>query len=76
MNATDLDSVGWGRMKSLVGLDATNLDSVGRSYYVACLEDALTNIDRARALVEGDVVDENHELPLIQAKLRDALEAS
>jgi hypothetical protein len=51
-------------------------ESVGRSYYCFCLEQALMAICHARALVEGDAVDTNHELPLIQRLLQEALEAS
>lgn len=58
-----------------VTIDVTSLNSVGRSYYCFCIEQALSAINQARALVNGDVIDSNHELPHIQRLLIDALEA-
>jgi hypothetical protein len=49
---------------------------LGRSYYCYCLESALSAIGQARALVKGDVVDENHQLAKIQGLIGDALDAS
>lgn len=57
-------------------LDTTELNSVGRSYYCFCLETALTAVTQARALVKGDVIDENHELGAIQRALTQALDVS
>lgn len=53
-----------------------DLNAVGRSYYIFCLEQALANIKQARALVKGDVTDSNHELSTIQASIEDAIVAS
>lgn len=53
-----------------------NANHVGRSYYCFCIEQALANILQARALVKGDIIDTNHELPQIQLALEQALEAS
>lgn len=57
------------------GLEA-DMNQMGRSYYCFCLENALSNICRARALVKGDRVDMDHELPRIETLLRQALDAS
>jgi hypothetical protein len=57
-------------------IDRTSLDSVGRSYYCFCLENALTAIQQARALMKGDKVETNHELPKIEQLISEALEAS
>lgn len=59
----------------IMGVDAT-LDQMGRSYYCFCLEQALVNIQQARALVQGDKVETNHELPAIEHMITEALEAS
>ena len=64
-------------MKSKISVSDT-LDNakLGRSYYCFCLEQALSSIKQARALVSGDVTEENHELPRIQNLIAEALEAS
>jgi hypothetical protein len=49
---------------------------MGRSYYIHCLEFALVNVRQARMLVKGDVVDDNHDLPTIEALLQEAVDAS
>lgn len=54
----------------------TDYEYIGRSYYIFCLEQALTNIEQARALVKGDMVDTDHELPKIEDLLKQAIEAS
>lgn len=57
------------------GLTAT-FDQMGRSYYIFCLEQALSNIQQARAIVSGDVVEKNHMLPQIEKLLTEAIDAS
>lgn len=57
-------------------VDYCSLNSVGRSYYCFCLEQALTAIVQARALVAGDKTEINHELPSIQKLIQAALDAS
>ena len=64
-----------GRTKSLP-IETDSLDSVGRSYYIFCIEQALMNVRQARAIVADDQVDADHELPDIQRLLEEALEAS
>lgn len=54
----------------------TELNAVGRSYYIFCLETAFSAVEQARMLVKGDPVDASHELPLIYQKLQEALDAS
>jgi hypothetical protein len=57
-------------------LSVIDMDQLGRSYYIFCLEQALANITQARMLVAGDVTETNHELPLIQQLITEALDAS
>lgn len=57
-------------------LTQESLEVIGRSYYLFCLEQALANVLQARALMRGDVIDLNHELPEIQRLLEEAIEAS
>jgi hypothetical protein len=53
-----------------------DLNALGRSYYLHCLEQAQLNIRQARMIVSGDIVEESHELPLIDWLLSEAIEAS
>ncbi len=57
-------------------VDVTSLNSVGRSYYCFCLEQALIAVAQAHELVRGDVIERNHEIVKIRKLLSDALEAS
>lgn len=52
------------------------IPGMGRSYYCFCLEQALVAVAQARALVKGDQVDTDHELPKIERLLVQALEAA
>jgi hypothetical protein len=56
--------------------DPSDPEDVGRSYYRFCLFSALNAVLHARALVAGDVVDSDHELPEIERLLREALEVA
>ena len=57
-------------------LTQDDLNLIGRSYYLFCLETALTSVRQARALVKGDVTDENHQLPVIEALLDQAVKVT
>jgi len=57
-------------------IDLDDRDSIGRSYYIFCLEQALEHIHQARVLVKGDVTDRNHGLPVIERTLVEAIVAS
>lgn len=57
-------------------IDNTNLDSVGRSYYIYCLEVALRSIMQAKALMQDDIIVSNHELPRIERLLAEAIDAA
>ena len=57
-------------------LTQDDLNLIGRSYYLFCLETALTSVRQARALVQGDVTDENHQLPVIEEMLHTALKVT
>jgi hypothetical protein len=56
--------------------DADDPNEVGRKSYMFCLDTALNCILQARSMMEGDPVDENHELPLIERLLKEALTVS
>lgn len=63
--------------KSAISVEDTlKLNPLGRSYYCFCLEQALTSIKQARALVRGDVIERDHGLIGIETLIEDALEAS
>lgn len=62
--------------KSTINGQLATFDQMGRSYYIFCLEQALTNIKQARALVSGDIIERNHELPKIERILAEAIDAS
>ena len=65
------------KQKSAIQVSETfELDKLGRSYYCFCLEQALTSIKQARALVSGDATEENHELPRIEHLIQEALDVS
>jgi len=51
-------------------------NTLGRSYYIFCLEQAMSCVEQARMLVVGDIVDENHELQKIETLLDEAIAAS
>jgi len=64
-------------MKSAIAVEDTlQVNALGRSYYCFCLEQALAAIKQARQLVAGDRVEHDHELPLIEKKITEALEAA
>lgn len=63
-------------MHKIKEINCDSLNSVGRSYYCFCIEQALANLKQARALLKGDVIDTNHELARIEVLLSAALEAS
>lgn len=64
-------------MKSQISPEqTTELNSLGRSYYCFCLEQAIISVAQARALVRGDVIEQNHELVKIEQLLLEALNAS
>lgn len=64
-------------------IDPTNLDTrvsdpdspddVGRMSYIYAMNTALLAIQQARSLVQGDITETNHELPLIEQLITDAL---
>lgn len=64
--------------KSFISIveQTTDVNALGRSYYTFCLETALTSVRQARMLVEGDPVDDDHELPAIERLLAEALRVS
>lgn len=62
------------RLDETPGKETVN--GLGRSYYCFCLEQAIINVMQAQALVRGDKIEFDHELPLILRKLAEALEAS
>jgi len=65
------------KQKSYVTTDQLQeLDLVGRSYYIFCLELAEAAIYQARMLVRDDITDENHALGQIEALIMQAIEAS
>ena len=61
---------------SISVIETADLNKVGRSYYCFCLEQAIINVKQARALVRGDVTEDNHELPRIIDLLEEALRVS
>lgn len=61
---------------SLTSSPVLTLDMVGKSYYIFCMEQSLANIRQARVLLAGDIIDDNHELALIERKIVEAIEAS
>ena len=62
--------------KFITPKETTEVNRVGRSYYIHCLESALEQVLTARMLVKDDITDENHELPTIETLLKEALQAS
>lgn len=51
-------------------------DEVARHHYRYCLAQALAAVGECRAIVNGDPIDDNHELPLIEQLLIAASEAA
>ena len=63
--------------KSTISVEqTTDVNALGGSYYIFCLEQALANLQQARMLVKDDIIDDNHELPLIEKLLKEAIAAS
>lgn len=64
------------RENKYLAIDPDSLDAVGRASYVHCAETALDQVHFMRALVQGDVTDENHELALIEQKLQEIIQVA